>query len=224
MAINKEVELTAVNVETIVTPGANIEANVSTGVNVTSIGVGGPRGQKGDRGAQGPQGGQGVPGTPASVRVGTTTTLPAGSDATVSNSGTDQNVVLNFGIPKGMDGGYTLPAATTTTLGGIKIGSNLSMDADDKLSAVVPTKTSDLVNDGSDNTSTYVEADELGAVATSNDYDDLDNKPTIPTVNDNTITITNNGHTVGTFTVNSSSDVTIALKSQTTSWGAYHEL
>ena len=44
------------------------------------------------------------------------------------------------------------------------------------------TKTSELINDGSDATSTYVEADELGAVAFSNDYNDLDNLPTIPTV------------------------------------------
>lgn len=44
----------------------------------------------------------------------------------------------------------------------------------------VPTKTSQLQNDGSDGTSTYVEADELGAVATSNNYNDLNNKPTIP--------------------------------------------
>lgn len=44
------------------------------------------------------------------------------------------------------------------------------------------TKTSDLINDGSDGTSTYVETDELGAVAFSNDYNDLGNKPTIPTV------------------------------------------
>ena len=44
------------------------------------------------------------------------------------------------------------------------------------------TKTSDLTNDGSDGTSTYVETDELGVTAFSNDYNDLDNKPTIPTV------------------------------------------
>lgn len=44
----------------------------------------------------------------------------------------------------------------------------------------IPTKTSDLSNDGSDGTSTYVEADSLAAVATSGDYDDLLNKPTIP--------------------------------------------
>lgn len=46
----------------------------------------------------------------------------------------------------------------------------------------IPTKTSDLTNDGSDGTSTYVETDELGVTAFSNDYNDLDNKPTIPTV------------------------------------------
>ena len=44
----------------------------------------------------------------------------------------------------------------------------------------IPTKTSDLVNDGADNTSTYVEADELATVATSGSYNDLSNKPTIP--------------------------------------------
>lgn len=46
----------------------------------------------------------------------------------------------------------------------------------------------------------------------------------IPTVNNATITVTNNGKTVGTFTTNASSAVTIALKTQHTSWGAYHEL
>ena len=44
----------------------------------------------------------------------------------------------------------------------------------------VPTKTSDLTNDGSDGTSTYVEADDLATVATSGSYNDLSNKPTIP--------------------------------------------
>ena len=44
----------------------------------------------------------------------------------------------------------------------------------------VPTKTSDLTNDGADNTSTYVEADELATVATTGAYSDLTGKPTIP--------------------------------------------
>jgi len=46
---------------------------------------------------------------------------------------------------------------------------------------VVPTKTSDLTNDGSDGTSTYVEADDLATVATSGSYTDLSNTPTLPT-------------------------------------------
>lgn len=41
----------------------------------------------------------------------------------------------------------------------------------------IPTNTSDLVNDGSDGTSTYVEADDLAAVATSGSYNDLTNLP-----------------------------------------------
>lgn len=72
----------------------------------------------------------------------------------------------------------------------------------------VPTKTSDLTNDGADGTSTYVEADNLGAAAFSNQYADLDGLPTIPTVNDATLTIQKNGTDVATFTANSASAVT----------------
>lgn len=56
---------------------------------------------------------------------------------------------------------------------------------------VVPTQTSDLTNDGSDGTSTYVEADELATVATSGNYNDLSNTPTIPTVPTNVSAFTN---------------------------------
>ena len=48
----------------------------------------------------------------------------------------------------------------------------------------------------------------LATVATSGDYDDLTNKPTIPTVNNATLTIQKNGTTVKTFTANASSNVT----------------
>lgn len=82
---------------------------------------------------------------------------------------------------------------------------------------VVPTQTSDLTNDGSDGTSTYVEADELATVATSGSYNDLSNKPTIPTVNDATLTIQANGTTVNSFTANASSNVTANIPSATTS-------
>ena len=46
----------------------------------------------------------------------------------------------------------------------------------------VPTKTSDLTNDGSDGTSTYIEADQLATVATSGSYNDLSNRPTVPEI------------------------------------------
>lgn len=79
---------------------------------------------------------------------------------------------------------------------------------DKTVDIAVPTKTSDLENDGSDGTDTYVEAGDLATVATSGDYDDLTNKPTIPTVNDATLTIQKNGTDVAAFTANSASAVT----------------
>ena len=48
----------------------------------------------------------------------------------------------------------------------------------------------------------------LATVATSGSYNDLSNKPTIPTVNNATLTIQKNGTSVGTFTANASSNVT----------------
>lgn len=49
---------------------------------------------------------------------------------------------------------------------------------------------------------------DLKAVAFSGSYNDLSNKPTIPTVNDATLTIQKNGNTVQTFTANASSNKT----------------
>lgn len=48
----------------------------------------------------------------------------------------------------------------------------------------------------------------LATVATSGSYNDLSNKPTIPTVNNATLTIQKNGTSVATFTANASSNVT----------------
>ena len=57
---------------------------------------------------------------------------------------------------------------------------------------------------------------DLATVATSGDYDDLLNKPTIPTVNDATLTIQKNGTSVATFTANASSAVTANITVPTT--------
>ena len=106
----------------------------------------------------------------------------------------------------------------------------------------VPTKTSDLTNDGADGTSTYVEADGLATVATTGSYNDLadkpsipsgqiqsdwaqtntsevdyiKNKPTIPTVGNATLTIQKNGTSAGTFTANATSNKTINITVPTT--------
>lgn len=47
---------------------------------------------------------KGDPGTAATIKIGTTTTLEPGSQATVNNSGNENAAVFNFGIPKGEEG------------------------------------------------------------------------------------------------------------------------
>ena len=63
------------------------------------------------------------------------------------------------------------------------------------------TQTDNLLDDKADVSS-------LSTVATTGSYNDLSNKPTIPTVNNATLTIQKNGTTVKTFTANASSNVT----------------
>jgi hypothetical protein len=55
-------------------------------------------------GPAGPTGPTGPAGAAATVSVGTTTTLAAGSQATVTNSGTSSAAVFDFGIPQGAAG------------------------------------------------------------------------------------------------------------------------
>jgi uncharacterized cupin superfamily protein len=50
------------------------------------------------------KGDKGDTGDAGSVTIGTVTTLPAGSPATVENTGTEKDAILNFGIPEGHDG------------------------------------------------------------------------------------------------------------------------
>ena len=59
-----------------------------------------------------------------------------------------------------------------------------------------------------DLSSTYATINSLATVATSGSYNDLTNKPTIPTVNNATLTIQKNGTNVATFTANSSTNTT----------------
>ena len=75
----------------------------------------GNKGDKGDTGDTGPQGPQGERGPVAAFSIGTTSTLPAGSSATASITGTDAAPVLNLGIPKGDKGDVGNVSAETIT-------------------------------------------------------------------------------------------------------------
>lgn len=56
-----------------------------------------------------------------------------------------------------------------------------------------------------------VDTSDLASVATSGNYNDLTNKPTIPTVNNATLTIQKNSTTLDTFTANASVDKTVNI-------------
>lgn len=73
-----------------------------------------------------------------------------------------------------------------------------------------------LIDNTVNNLTNYTLSSNLSTVATSGDYDDLTNKPTIPTVNDGTLTIQVNGTTVNTFSANSSSNITTNISVPTT--------
>lgn len=67
-------------------------------------------------------------------------------------------------------GSYTLPTASSSTLGGVKIGSGLTINTNGVVSADVTSST----------LTAYVKTTDLSEVAKSGSYDDLTNKPTIP--------------------------------------------
>ena len=90
-------------------------------------GAPGKDGAPGEPGAQGAPGKDGKDGVTPQLSIGTVTTLAAGSNATVSMTGTTEAPILNFGIPKGADGaggggtgeagedgGYYIPSVSET--------------------------------------------------------------------------------------------------------------
>ena len=99
-------------------------------------GVAGPQGAKGEKGdaftyadftqeqlasLKGPKGDtgpKGDAGAAASIRIGSVTTGAAGSNASVTNSGTASNAVFNFTLPRGndgKDGGVTVDTALSAS-------------------------------------------------------------------------------------------------------------
>lgn len=103
----------------------------------------------------------------------------------------------------------------TLTKNWVEIGTfTANQQQDETINIEVPTKTSDIVNDSwfIDNTVNdlvnYTKTSDLAPVALSNDYDDLNDKPTIWNA---TLTIQKNWTNVNTFTANATTDKTINI-------------
>ena len=67
-------------------------------------GAKGDKGEKGDIGTKGQDGAKGADGITPTLKVGTVTTLAAGSNATVNMTGSNNIYTIDFGIPKGAKG------------------------------------------------------------------------------------------------------------------------
>ena len=186
----------------------------------------GPKGEKGDTGPQGPQGEQGEQGPAGANGVDgfspTATVVRTENGATITI--TDAEGTTTAEVYDGNVAG--IPIASADVLGAIKVGSNLSITADGTLSAdaqqVTLYSSTGQNTDGAmtqkattDALALKADSSSLAPVATSGDYNDLSDKPTIPTVNNGALTIQQNGTTLGTFTANSSDNKTVNIQAIT---------
>ena len=104
--------------------------------------------------------------------------------------------VFNDGGTHDYDELYNKPQINGHTLEGDKTGSQLGLQ--DKINDL------DTIRSGAAKGASAVQPHDLARVATTGSYNDLINKPSIPTVNDGTLTIQRNGSTIASFTANSS--------------------
>lgn len=117
--------------------GTNASVTMTDNNNVYTLNFVIPKGEKGDKGAagaKGQDGAKGADGITPTLRVGTVTTLAAGSNATVTMSENNNVYTLNFGIPKGNKGdtgasggsGETTVINPTITIGTVTNGDTAS--------------------------------------------------------------------------------------------------
>lgn len=120
--------------------GTNASVTMTDNNNVYTLNFVIPKGDKGDTGAKGDagvkgqDGAKGADGITPTLRVGTVTTLAAGSNATVTMSENNNVYTLNFGIPKGNKGdtgasggsGETTVINPTITIGTVTNGDTAS--------------------------------------------------------------------------------------------------
>lgn len=97
-------------------------------------------------------------------------------------------------------------AAPVTSVNG-KVGAVVLSYTD--VGAQAPIADLATIRAGAASGATAVQPGSLATVATTGSYNDLSNRPTIPTVGNGTITITQGGVTKGTFTTNQSGNTTI---------------
>lgn len=120
--------------------GTNANVTMTANNNVYTLNFVIPKGDKGDTGAKGDtgvkgqDGAKGADGITPTLKVGTVTTLAAGSNATVTMSKNNNEYTLNFGIPKGNKGdtgasggsGETTVVNPTITIGTVTNGDTAS--------------------------------------------------------------------------------------------------
>ena len=120
--------------------GTNAIVTMTDSNNVYTLNFVIPKGEKGDTGAKGDagvkgqDGAKGADGITPTLKVGTVTTLAAGSNATVTMSKNNNEYTLNFGIPKGNKGdtgasggsGETTVVNPTITIGTVTSGDTAS--------------------------------------------------------------------------------------------------
>lgn len=201
-------------------------------------------------GERGPQGEQGEKGDAATIAAGNAYPLEEGQQPAVINTGTASNAVFDFYLPKGDRGPQGEPGAIQYKAGrGIKI-------IDNTIYAIGGGgggggAWGEIIGDIEDQTdlqqefAKYTPSADLATVATTGSYDDLTDKPVIPTpepqvqsdwdqtnpdaldyiknkptipimptVNDATLTIQQNGTDVATFTANSATNATANIVTQ----------
>ena len=127
----------------------------------------------------------------------TDTTLANNSDSTIASQKATKTYIDN----KVNDKTITIQKNSTTV-----DSFTLNQSTDKTVNISVPTTVAEL-SDASD----YVQTsslEEAATVAKTGSYNDLSDKPTIPTVNDAILTLQQNGTTVSTFSANASSNVT----------------
>lgn len=91
----------------------------------------------------------------------------------VNGTSPDSNGNVSISVSGGGSSGgsnYTLPTASNSILGGVKVGSGLTINTSGVLSADVTAST----------LTAYAKTTDLSAVAKTGSYNDLTNKPTIP--------------------------------------------